>query len=1116
MAGPMILVSCDEARDLLAQSGEPIDPSTNSSSKRPYTEISESDPTGRRVRPSPVSSVDHEGEEQGEDEPDDSEDEGMLSDSFRTDAPSSGHFSAAESTSVADDANDDMHGAQGSSTSSPAGADDDRLSPPAPPAGADDDPPSPPTLTRSDAIHPASHTFRIISGIGDMMRGAVRASGGQRSEFSQISLGEASQIISTVFGNQTEDNGDFAGESQILFQITGGPSGPRGITNILSQIPGVEVVSANAIDALDDDEAWHGITNSREIRDIIQDLQPLLLNDIIPSIVAFPFTRDDGLESVNEATMEFAHQLVLNLSPYLIPEAYVSSEEDPGGLARVQRLIGRHMYIISRWRRALTAMMGTIMNMGQDSDVNFSKQQWALFMSLRRLIGKSLFREIPSIYERIIPGFQAYMDQHIPALPSQSASSVNRTETTSSSTIAVPEISTASFSGMAITRSAGLSAASGAGEESDDSDGEATEILDQVELFETEFASSVRPTHLSLSCPICHAFSSRRGRPRNMVELAGLITRQFSLEKDQRRISSGDWDLKKKHILDHVEKFIQLFSRMISAGAHSVEMSDICERYGNSIFEFFSRNGGLIHRDFGANETMDWMSVASVCLPHLSLSVRRSMLPKIMFDHVPRSSGHFSNEEYSSIEVRQEATDAEFFAESIVALQTMDKVDLLGGKVNAKYTASEAIGQGPIKQLISRSLRHAIHPSAGLFEYSDERAIMMKPVDFHASCRQHTPPELIERQLKVYRQVGRLIGLAFVNNLIPGIPLAPSAAAFLTHPRVVPSLGLSQLEEWLEKEDPIQLHGLRAGLAEPIGFIGMDFPGPNHEKRQFMNEDEANEFYHRSLLWRTHESISEQMNAILRGIYDVLPYPRLALLSPEEIMQTFSAPPVIDVADLRASTTYLFGHSVARDQRNPATNQVIQWAWNVIGSMSQEELQQLLEFASGSHLPPLGGFTGEQHDKNWFQIRIDPAHFGYELFEHTAPAATTTSATMDLDTAWTNTISAVQTMTPDDLAGFLLGESQDMASSTQPPRSRPRGPVQVNIPRGQRPSQPESISTTTMPPEEVLPQQQLRRNRLPGSQTCFKQLILGLYDSEEILRDMLLYAIANAKSIDNK
>ena len=77
----------------------------------------------------------------------------------------------------------------------------------------------------------------------------------------------------------------------------------------------------------------------------------------------------------------------------------------------------------------------------------------------------------------------------------------------------------------------------------------------------------------------------------------------------------------------------------------------------------------------------------------------------------------------------------------------------------------------------------------------------------------------------------------------------------------------------------------------------------------------------------------------------------ISIFNENELELLISGMPTIDLADLKANTTY---HGCGlRDA-------VIQWLWNILHSLSQEEVALFVQFVTGTSKVPLGGFKDLQ------------------------------------------------------------------------------------------------------------------------------------------------------------
>jgi len=109
----------------------------------------------------------------------------------------------------------------------------------------------------------------------------------------------------------------------------------------------------------------------------------------------------------------------------------------------------------------------------------------------------------------------------------------------------------------------------------------------------------------------------------------------------------------------------------------------------------------------------------------------------------------------------------------------------------------------------------------------------------------------------------------------------------------------------------------------------------------------------------------EQLEAIKTGLEQLVPLEFLKLFEEKELEQIISGIEVIDIQDLKANTEYI--------DLTP-NHTTVKYFWDVISAFSQEDLQKLIFFCTGSTRVPIGGFAhlyGSQGPQR-FQIKLKP------------------------------------------------------------------------------------------------------------------------------------------------
>jgi len=108
--------------------------------------------------------------------------------------------------------------------------------------------------------------------------------------------------------------------------------------------------------------------------------------------------------------------------------------------------------------------------------------------------------------------------------------------------------------------------------------------------------------------------------------------------------------------------------------------------------------------------------------------------------------------------------------------------------------------------------------------------------------------------------------------------------------------------------------------------------------------------------WRMFGSIARQTAMILRGLHAAVPPESLRQLSnlvrSDELADMVGGLASIDVEDWEASTVYSSGLT--------AESKEVRWFWQAVRDFSKKELEDLLQFATGSRRVPVGGFKNLQ------------------------------------------------------------------------------------------------------------------------------------------------------------
>ena len=136
-----------------------------------------------------------------------------------------------------------------------------------------------------------------------------------------------------------------------------------------------------------------------------------------------------------------------------------------------------------------------------------------------------------------------------------------------------------------------------------------------------------------------------------------------------------------------------------------------------------------------------------------------------------------------------------------------------------------------------------------------------------------------------------------------------------------------------------------AGTVTTVDLVegGRDIPVTEANKKEFVEK---------MLHWHLIDRVAEEMDAFVAGFHAVLPVQLLSAFEPEDLELLLCGSVDVDVADWRNNTLYKAGYT--------AQSPVIQWFWELVGKMKNEERLTLLQFVTGTSGVPAQGFRALQ------------------------------------------------------------------------------------------------------------------------------------------------------------
>lgn len=124
-------------------------------------------------------------------------------------------------------------------------------------------------------------------------------------------------------------------------------------------------------------------------------------------------------------------------------------------------------------------------------------------------------------------------------------------------------------------------------------------------------------------------------------------------------------------------------------------------------------------------------------------------------------------------------------------------------------------------------------------------------------------------------------------------------------------------------------------------------------------DENKEEYIDLILEWFGRNSIEMQLEALLEGLFEVVPKENFKVFSVQELEMMLYGLPFIDVNDWESTTVYKGGYY--------KNHQTIKLFWEVIRDLNQEQLSKFFYFCTGSKRPPVEGFSALQSNRGEIQ-----------------------------------------------------------------------------------------------------------------------------------------------------
>ncbi|KAM8735360.1 E3 ubiquitin-protein ligase HACE1 isoform X1 [Acanthopagrus latus] len=266
--------------------------------------------------------------------------------------------------------------------------------------------------------------------------------------------------------------------------------------------------------------------------------------------------------------------------------------------------------------------------------------------------------------------------------------------------------------------------------------------------------------------------------------------------------------------------------------------------------------------------------------------------------------------------------------------------------IAVRFHGEEGMGQGVVREWFDILSNEIINPDYALFTQSADGTT------FQPNSNSSVNPD----HLNYFRFAGQILGLALYHRQLVNIYFTRS---FYKH-----ILGIPVNYQDVSSIDPEYAKNLQWILDNDISDLGLELTfsvetdvfGAMEEvplkpggTSMLVTQDNKAEYVQLVTELRMTRAIQPQINAFLHGFHTFIPASLIQLFDEYELELLLSGMPEIDVQDWCRNTEYTSGY----DPQEP----VIQWFWEVVKSLTQEERVLLLQFVTGSSRVPHGGFA---------------------------------------------------------------------------------------------------------------------------------------------------------------
>ncbi|KAI6157744.1 hypothetical protein BKA82DRAFT_130841 [Pisolithus tinctorius] len=288
---------------------------------------------------------------------------------------------------------------------------------------------------------------------------------------------------------------------------------------------------------------------------------------------------------------------------------------------------------------------------------------------------------------------------------------------------------------------------------------------------------------------------------------------------------------------------------------------------------------------------------------------------------------------------------ARVFEDSFQYLQRKTGDQIKYGKLSVRFYDEEGVDAGGVtREWFQILARQMFDPNYALFQPCAADKLTYQP-----NKNSWVNPE----HLSFFKFVGRVIGKAIYDGRLLDAYFAKSLYRQLLG-KPVDHRDVEWVDPeyynslcWILENDPTPLELTFSVEADEFGRNRI-FPLKPGGESIHVTQENKREFVQLSANFRLYSSISEQIENLVSGFYDIIPKDLITIFNEQELELLISGTPDIDVDEWRAATEYN-GYT--------SSDPVIVWWWRALKSFNREERAKVLSFATGTSRVPLNGFT---------------------------------------------------------------------------------------------------------------------------------------------------------------